>query len=115
MPTALDVQLIVDNYCTRKAKAIRALFALRPRCHLHFTLTHSSVLNQVECCCAVLAERQIRRIVHCSARQREDAVARFIEVHSAGPEPFVLDQFGRPDPELPCKFLPKNNDDPSQA
>ena len=64
VPADLDIHLVMDNYATHKAPAIKAWFAKRPRYHLHFTPTYASWLNQVERWFALLTERQIRRGVH---------------------------------------------------
>jgi transposase len=72
VPADLDVHLVLDNYATHKAPAIKAWFAKRPRYHLHFTPTYASWLNQVERWFALLTERQIRRGVHRSVTKLEE-------------------------------------------
>src|SRR6185437_6310957 len=88
VPADLDIHLVMDNYATHKAPAIKAWFARRPRYHLHFTPTYASWLNQVERWFALLTERQIRRGVHRSVKELEDAVTAFIANHNAAPKPF---------------------------
>ena len=88
VPPDLDIHLVMDNYATHKAPAIKAWFAKRPRYHIHFTPTYASWLNQVERWFALLTERQIRRGVHRSVKELEDAVAAFIANHNAAPKPF---------------------------
>ena len=88
VPANLDIHLVMDNYATHKAPAIKAWFARRPRYHLHFTPTYASWLNQVERWFALLTERQIRRGVHRSIKELELAVAAFIADHNAAPRPF---------------------------
>ena len=78
----------MDNYATHKAPAIKAWFTKRPRYHIHFTPTYASWLNQVERWFALLTERQIRRGVHRSVKELEDAVTAFIANHNAAPKPF---------------------------
>jgi transposase len=89
VPAHLDIHLVMDNYATHKAPAVKAWFAKRPRYHLHFTPTYSSWLNQVERWFALLTERQVRRGVHRSVKELEDAVAAFIANHNADPKPFL--------------------------
>jgi transposase len=89
VPTDLAIHLVMDNYATHKAPAIKAWFAKRPRYHLHFTPTYASWLNQVERWFALLTERQIRRGVHRSVKDLEDAVAAFIAQHNAASRPFL--------------------------
>jgi transposase len=88
VPADLDVHLIMDNYATHKAPAIKTWFAKRPRYHLHFTPTYASWLNQVERWFALLTERQIRRGVHRSVKELEEAITAFIADHNAAPRPF---------------------------
>ena len=89
MPAELDVHLILDNYGTHMAQAIRNWLAKRPRFHLHFTPTSASWLNLVERWFAALTEKQLRRGVHRSTKELEDAIRTFIQHHNQDPKPFV--------------------------
>ena len=55
---------------------------------MHLTPTGSSWINQVERFFALLTERQIRRGVHRSVADLQDAIANFIEQHNKDPKPF---------------------------
>ena len=89
VPADLDIHLVMDNYATHKAPAIKAWFAKRPRFHLHFTPTSASWLNQVERWFALLTERQIRRGVHRSTKELKTAIDDFIQHHNREPKPFI--------------------------
>jgi transposase len=89
VPAHLDVHLILDNYGTHKTQLIRRWLAQRPRFHLHFTPTSASWLNLVERWFAELTEKQIRRGVHRSTLQLENAIRHFIDQHNRNPKPFV--------------------------
>ena len=89
VPAKLDVHLILDNYGTHKTQLIRRWLAKRPRFHLHFTPTSASWLNLVERWFAALTEKQIRRGVHRSTVQLENAIRHFIEHHNQNPKPFI--------------------------
>ncbi len=89
VPTDLEVHLILDNYGTHKTQLIRRWLAQRPRFHLHFTPTSASWLNLVERWFAELTEKQIRRGVHRSTLQLENAIRHFIDHHNQNPKPFV--------------------------
>jgi transposase len=89
VPAELDVHLILDNYGTHKTELIRNWLAKRPRFHLHFTPTSASWLNLVERWFATLTEKQLRRGVHRSTQELEDAIASFIQHHNQAPKPFV--------------------------
>jgi transposase len=89
VPAPLDVHLILDNYGTHKTPMIHRWLAQHPRFHVHFTPTGASWLNLVERWFAALTEKQIRRGMHRSTRELEDAVRRYIEATNRRPKPFV--------------------------
>src|SRR3989442_1636940 len=89
VPAELDVHLILDNYATHKTAAIRRWLARRPRFHVHFTPTSASWINLVERWFAALTEKQLRRGVHRSTRELEEAVQRYLEVTNQNPTPFI--------------------------
>jgi transposase len=89
VPAELDVHLILDNYGTHKTQLIRDWLVKRPRFHLHFTPTSASWLNLVERWFAMLTEKQLRRGVHRSTKELEDAIRTFIQHHNRDPKPFV--------------------------
>ena len=63
--------------------------AQRPRYHVHFTPTGSSWLNLVERWFGLLTEKQLRRGVHRSTRELEEAITRYVESTNAHAKPFV--------------------------
>ncbi len=89
VPARFEAHLILDNYGTHKTPRIRRWLAQHPRFHLHFTPTGASWINLVERWFALLTEKQIRRGVHRSTRELEEAIVRYIQVHNQRPKPFV--------------------------
>ena len=89
VPADLDIHLVLDNYATHKAPPVKAWLTRHPRYHLHFTPTSASWLNQVERWFGLLADKQIKRDVHCSVQELKVDIAAFIETHNADPKPFV--------------------------
>jgi transposase len=89
VPKTLDVHLILDNLSTHKTPAIKRWFLKRPRFRLHFTPTSTSWINLVERWFATLTDKQIRRGVHRSTRQLEDAIRAYLDIHNKAPKPFV--------------------------
>ena len=108
VPADLDIHLVMDNYATHKAPAIKAWFAKRPRYHLHFTPTYASWLNQVERWFALLTERQIRRGVHRSIKELEAGRRRLHRRPQCRTEAIPLDQIRRSNLQLNRQILPKN-------
>jgi transposase len=88
VPPQLDVHLVLDNASSHKTKLIHNWLARRPRYHLHFTPTSASWINQVERFFGLLTEKQIRRGVHRSVDDLEQAIHQFIEIHNQAPKPF---------------------------
>lgn len=89
VPARLDVHLILDNYGTHKTPAIHRWLLRHPRFHVHFTPTGASWINLVERWFAALTQKQIRRGVHRSTRELENAIRNFIAVTNGHPKPFA--------------------------
>ncbi len=89
VPAGLDAHLILDNYGTHKTPLIHRWLARHPRFHVHFTPTGASWLNLAERWFAALTQKQIRRGVHRSTRDLEEAIRRYIEITNGRPKPFV--------------------------
>lgn len=89
VPRGLELHLIIDNYATHKTPSIRRWLLRHPRFRLHFTPTGGWWLNLVERWFALLTEKQLRRGVHRSTQQLEDAIRRFLAHNNRHPKPFV--------------------------
>jgi transposase len=85
----LELHLVLDNYGTHKTAAIKRWLLRHPRFHLHFTPTGGSWLNLVERWFALLTEKQLRRGIHRSTRELEDAIRAFLDHHNRYPKPFI--------------------------
>lgn len=88
VPPDMDVHLILDNSSIHKTALIQRWLVKRPRYHLHFTPTGSSWLNLVERWFAELTQKQLRRGVHRSTRDLEEAIHRYIDATCIDPRPF---------------------------
>ncbi|HEV7279399.1 MAG TPA: IS630 family transposase [Pirellulaceae bacterium] len=84
----VEIHLVMDNYATHKAPAVKRWFAKRPRYVLHFTPTSSSWLNQVERFFAEITEKRIRRGVFKSLPKLEQAIRDYLDEHNRDPKPF---------------------------
>lgn len=89
VPADLHIHVILDNYGTHKTALIQRWLAQRPRYHLHFTPTSASWLNLVERWFAALTEKQLRRGVHRSTRELEEAIHSYLHATNQDPKPFV--------------------------
>ena len=88
VPDDLDVHLAMDNYATHKTPAVQRWLAGHPRWQVHFTPTGASWLNQVERCFALLTGKQLRRGVHRSTQELEQAIRTYIDTVNTNPRPF---------------------------
>jgi hypothetical protein len=59
-----------------------------PRVHLHFTPTHASWLNQIDCWFSILAMAALKGASFTSPAQLRQAIDGFIEVYNETAEPF---------------------------
>ncbi|MDB6136138.1 MAG: family transposase [Verrucomicrobiales bacterium] len=89
VPAELEIHLVMDNYEVHQIPKVTAWFQKRPRCHLHFTPTSASWLNQVERWFAKITEERIRRSAFRSVAELERAIHNYIEDNNRNPKPFV--------------------------
>jgi transposase len=89
VPPELEVHCIVDNYATHSHPNVQRWLKRHARFHMHFTPTYSSWLNLVERWFALLTERQLKRGVHRSTTELEQAILDFIAGNNDDPKPFV--------------------------
>jgi transposase len=84
-----QIHLILDNYGTHTAPAVRRWFVRHPEYHLHFTPTSASWLNMIERFFAEITDKRIRRGVFRSVPALERAIYEYLEHRNKEPKPFV--------------------------
>lgn len=89
VPTALDVQLIMDNYATHKHDNIPLWLAQRPRYHLDFTPTYASWLNQVQTWFSPITHKAMRRGSFTSSKALVQKIDEFVQSYNSNSSPFV--------------------------
>jgi len=82
-----ELHVILDNLKTHKPKHDRWLVK-HPQIHFHYTPTHASWLNQVECWFSILWRQALRGLNSTSARNLRKAIDSFIDVYSQNAHPF---------------------------
>lgn len=82
-----ELHVILDNLNTHKPKHDRWL-AKHPAVHFHYTPTHASWLNQVECWFSILWRQALRGLSVTSFRKLRQAIDAFIEAYSQTAHPF---------------------------
>ncbi len=88
VPAGLEIHLVSDNDATHQTATVVRWLRSRPHWALHFIPTHSSWLNQVERCFALITNQSIRRGSFSSVPQLKEAILDYIDRHNARPKPF---------------------------
>jgi len=82
-----ELHVILDNLNTHKPKDDRWL-AKHPNVHFHYTPTHASWINQVECWFSTLWCQALRGLSVTSFRQLRQAIDDFVEAYTQTAHPF---------------------------
>ena len=82
-----DIHVILDNLSTHKPKRDRWL-ARHKNVHFHYTPTHASWLNQIECWFSILSRRALKGASFTSPRDVRQAIDRFIDAYNRHAAPF---------------------------
>jgi transposase len=110
VPRRFALHLIIDNYATHKTPAIQRWLLRHPRFQLHFTPTGASCLNLVERWFAGLTEKQLRRGVHRSTRELQDAIRHYLELNNRHPKPFIWTKTADQILESVARFCKRTSD-----
>jgi transposase len=74
-----QLHLVMDNYAAHKHPEVRAWLAAKPRVRVHFTPTHASWMNLVECWVSMAERQAIHRGSYRSVRELTGAIRAFID------------------------------------
>ena len=81
------IHVVLDNLNTHKPKNDRWLKS-HPNVHLHFTPTHTSWLNQIECWFSILSRQALQGASFVDVKQLREAIDHFICAYNAQAAPF---------------------------
>lgn len=82
-----EIHVVLDNLSTHKPKEDRWL-ARHPNVHLHFTPTHASWLNQVECWFSILWRQALDGANFTSPRQVRQSIDKYLAAYNPEATPF---------------------------
>lgn len=82
-----EIHVVLDNLSTHKPKEDRWL-KLHANIHFHFTPTHASWLNQVECWFSILWRQALKGASFTSVSQVRQAIDKFVTVYNPEAAPF---------------------------
>ena len=83
-----EIHVVLDNLNTHKPKR-DAWLQRHKNVHFHFTPTHASWLNQVECWFSILAGKSLRGASFTGVRQLRDHIDAFIASYNKTARPFA--------------------------
>jgi len=83
----MELHVILDNLNMHKPKHDRWL-ARHPNVHFHYTPTHASWINQVECWFSILWRQALKGLNATSVREVREAIDAFINAYSPKAPPF---------------------------
>jgi len=82
-----EIHVILDNLNTHKPKH-DAWLARHPNVHFHYTPTHASWLNMIECWFSILVRAALRGASFTSPQQLREAIDNFIQNYNQNAVPF---------------------------
>ncbi len=88
-PVDLTLHVVMDNYGTHKAPAVKRWLSKHPRFVCHFIPTSSSWLNMVERWFREITDKAIRRGVFYSVSDLQQAIAEYLSSWNQNPRPFI--------------------------
>jgi transposase len=81
--------VIMDNLNTHTNKAAQDWLARHPLVTFHYTPTHASWINLIECFFSILTRQGLQQAVHTSARELTKFLKRYVEEYNRSCGPFV--------------------------
>jgi hypothetical protein len=83
-----DVHCILDNASYHSTPEVLAWIAGHPRFQFHYTPTHASWLNQIECWFSILSRKVLRRGDFTSKKDLSDALLDYVDYWNTQAHPF---------------------------
>jgi transposase len=84
-----ELHMVLDNLNIHKNEAARHWLKRHPQAHFHYTPTHASWVNMVQCFFSILGKQGLSQSVHTSKRQLKEFLLSYIAHNNQNPKPFV--------------------------
>lgn len=84
-----ELHVVVDNLNIHKNQAARRWLGRHPRVHFHYTPTHASWVNLIECFFSILGKQGLAHSVQHSKQDLKELLLRFIANYNQTCNPFV--------------------------
>ncbi len=84
-----ELHAVLDNLNIHKNEAAKRWLRRHPQVNFHYTPTHASWVNMVECFFSILGKRGLSQSVHTSKRQLKQFLLNYIAQNNKNPKPFM--------------------------
>ena len=84
-----ELHVVVDNLNIHKNEAARRWLKKHPHVRFHYTPTHASWVNMIECFFSILGKQGLSQSVHTSKRQLKEFLLDYIAHKNENPTPLV--------------------------
>src|SRR5882672_7968516 len=84
-----ELHVVLDNLNIHKNEAAKQWLLRHPRVHFHYTATHASWMNMIECFFGILTRQALTRSVQRSKKDLKDFLIRYLKQYSENPTPFT--------------------------
>jgi transposase len=84
-----DLHVVADNLNIHKNEAARRWLARHPQVQFHYTPTHASWVNLIECFFSILSKQGLAHSVQRSKQELKDLIVRFLTSYNATCSPFT--------------------------
>ena len=84
-----ELHVVLDNLNIHKNEAAKRWLGRHPQVHFHYTPTHASWVNMIECFFSILGKQGLSQSVHTSKRQLKEFLLHYIAQNNKHPKPFV--------------------------
>lgn len=84
-----ELHVVLDNLNIHKNEAAKQWLLRHPRVHFHYTATHASWMNMIECFFSILTRQALTQSVQRSKKDLKDFLIRYLKKYSENPTPFT--------------------------
>src|SRR5580704_4343728 len=84
-----ELHVVLDNLNIHKNEAAKQWLLRHPRVHFHYTATHASWMNMIECFFSILTRQALTHIVQRSKKDLKELLLRYLNQYSLNPTPFT--------------------------
>jgi transposase len=84
-----ELHVVLDNLNIHKNEAAKQWLLRHARVHFHYTATHASWMNMIECFFSILSRQALTHSVQRSKKDLKDLLLRYLNKYSLHPTPFT--------------------------